>query len=186
MSFDKSSISQLECIFIFIIYHTQLAKMSFDKKIDLNAGVYFYFYNIIFEGKSPTYILNEDSHPVIRAIGVSHTACKDEFRQNLRSHSWSVFLLLKYIFWQKCGSDVRTRSSNVVLCRVCGFRVRVWESYRTDRSSGYGYGSVTELTEVPGIVAQAYITHRNAGYGIERLYPYPGYCGIGEQNSQKI
>ena len=28
---------------------------------------------------------------VIRAIGVSHTACKDEFRRNLRSHSWSVF-----------------------------------------------------------------------------------------------
>ena len=40
----------------------------------------------------PTYILNnEDTQPAIRAIGVSHTACKDEFRQNLRSHSWSVF-----------------------------------------------------------------------------------------------
>ena len=25
------------------------------------------------------------------AIGVSHIACKDEFRRNLRSHSWSVF-----------------------------------------------------------------------------------------------
>ena len=39
------------------------------------------------QGESPTYILNEDTQPVIRAIGVSHTACKDEFRQNLRSHS---------------------------------------------------------------------------------------------------
>ena len=28
---------------------------------------------------------------VMRAIGVSHTACKDEFRRNLRSHSLSVF-----------------------------------------------------------------------------------------------
>ena len=27
----------------------------------------------------------------MRAIGASHTACKDEFRRNLRSHSWSVF-----------------------------------------------------------------------------------------------
>ena len=27
----------------------------------------------------------------MRAIGVSHTACKDEFRRNLWSHSWSVF-----------------------------------------------------------------------------------------------
>ena len=25
---------------------------------------------------SPTYILNEDTHAVIRAIGVSHTACR--------------------------------------------------------------------------------------------------------------
>ena len=27
--------------------------------------------------ESPTYILNEDTQPVIRAIGVSHTACED-------------------------------------------------------------------------------------------------------------
>ena len=45
-------------------------------------------------GESPTYALNEDTQPVIRAIGVSHTACKDEVRQYLRSHSWSVFLFL--------------------------------------------------------------------------------------------
>ena len=44
--------------------------------------------------------------------------------------------------------------------------------------SGYGYGSLTELpeapgtgievsqkiTDVPGVVARAYITHRNSGY----------------------
>ena len=40
---------------------------------------------------SPTYVLNEDTQLVIRAIGVSRTACKDEFRRNLRSHSWSEF-----------------------------------------------------------------------------------------------
>ena len=45
---------------------------------------------LYFQGESPTYILNEDTHPVIRAIGVSHTACKDVFRRNLRSHSWSA------------------------------------------------------------------------------------------------
>ena len=34
----------------------------------------------------------------MRAIGVSHTACKDEFRRNLRSHSWSVFsFFIRYI-----------------------------------------------------------------------------------------
>ena len=47
-----------------------------------------------FQRESPTYTLNEDTQPVIRAIGVSHTACKHEFRQNIRSHSWSVFLFI--------------------------------------------------------------------------------------------
>ena len=35
-----------------------------------------------------------NTQPVTRAIGVSHTACKDGFRQNIQSHSWSVFLFL--------------------------------------------------------------------------------------------
>ena len=63
-----------------------------------------------------------------------------------------------------------------MFCRFCGFRVViVWESYRTYRSAGYGYGSVTELTEVVGIVAQAYITHRSSGYGIpgRKVVPVP-------------
>ena len=90
--------------------------------------------------------------------------------------------------------------SKVMFCRVCGFRVRVWESYRTSRSFGNGYGSVTELTEVPGIVARAYRTHRSSGRVQKMLYPYPGYCGMGHtertdvpgtgmnvlQNSQKF
>ena len=69
----------------------------------------------------------------------------------------------------------------------------IWEPYRTYKSSGYGYASVTALTEDPGIVAQAYITHRSPGYcgtshnsqkfrvGMKMLYPYPGYCGMGVQ-----
>ena len=45
-------------------------------------------------GESPTYILNEDTQLVMRAIGVSHTACKDEVRQHILSHSsWCVFFL---------------------------------------------------------------------------------------------
>ena len=46
--------------------------------------------------------------------------------------------------------EVSMKISKVMFCRVCGFRVRVWESYKTSRSFGYGYGCVTELTEVPG------------------------------------
>ena len=60
----------------------------------------------------------------------------------------------------------------VMFCRVCGFRVRVWESYRTSRSFGYGYGSVTEHTEVPGIVARAYRTHRSSGRVQKIMFPY--------------
>ena len=52
--------------------------------------------------------------------------------------------------------------STVMFCRICGFRVRVWESSRTFRSFGYGYGCVTELTEVPGIVAWAHRTHTSS------------------------
>ena len=67
----------------------------------------------------------------------------------------------------------------VMFCRVCGFRVRVWESYRTSTSFGYGYESVTELPEVPGIAARAYRTYRSSGRVQKVLHPYPGYCGTG-------
>ena len=38
---------------------------------------------------------------------------------------------------------------------------------QTSGSFGYGYESVTELPEVPGIVARAYVTYRSSGYGYE-------------------
>ena len=56
-----------------------------------------------------------------------------------------------YIFW--------TYFSKVMFCRVCGFRVRVWESYRTGVSQNFQKFRVRvwvlrhgfkELTEVPG------------------------------------
>ena len=53
-------------------------------------------------------------------------------------------------------------------------------SYRTFRSFGYGYGCLTELPEVPGIiVAQAHRTYRSSGRVQYMLYPYSGYCGTG-------
>ena len=73
-----------------------------------------------------------------------------------------------------------TASKNTLkFCRVCGFRVRVWGSYINSRSFGYGYGSVAELPEVPGIVAPAFRTHRSSGRVQNMMYPYPGYCGSG-------
>ena len=59
--------------------------------------------------------------------------------------------------------DRKIEYFKVMFCRVCGFRVRVWKCYRTSRSFRYGYESVTELPEVPGIVALACRTHRRAG-----------------------
>ena len=46
----------------------------------------------------PTCILNEDTQPVMRAIGESHTACKDEFRQNNRPHSWLECISVRVIY----------------------------------------------------------------------------------------
>ena len=71
------------------------------------------------------------------------------------------------------------KTFKVMFYRVCGFRVRVCESYRATRSFGYGNESVAELPEVLGVVAQAYITHRSSGRVQKVLYPYPGYCGTG-------
>ena len=84
----------------------------------------------------------------------------------------------KTCFWggQNC---VYIQGCTLKFCRVCRYRVRVWGLYRTSRSFGYGYGSVTELSEVPGIVAQAYRTHGSSGRVQNMLYPYPGYCGTG-------
>ena len=101
-----------------------------------------------------------------------------------------------------------------MFCRVCGFRVRVWVSCRTARSFGYGYGSDSEITEVPGgyktcctrtpgmvgrgvqnsqkfrvRVWMPYRTHKSSGYGYESLNRTSrsyGYFGTGVQISQKL
>ena len=58
---------------------------------------------------------------------------------------------------------------------VCGFQVKVWESYRTSRSFGYGHGSITELTEV------------SYGYGsVNRTHRRFEYCGKGTQKLQEV
>ena len=73
-----------------------------------------------------------------------------------------------------------------MFCRVCGFRVRVWESCRTSRSCRYGYGSVTELSEVLGIGARVYITLTCSGRVQNVYYPYPGYCVTGRTELTEV
>ena len=60
--------------------------------------------------------------PVIRAIGASHAACKYEFRQNLQSHSWSVFY-----FYNVHMCDVRlTPRTKQTQEHVCTRLMVVW------------------------------------------------------------
>ena len=103
-----------------------------------------------------------------------------------------------YFFDLKIGGG-GVQFFKVMFCRVRGFRVRVWELYRTCRSFGYGYGSVTELTAVPGIVARAYRNHRSSRYcgtgaqnsqkfraGTKNAVPVPGYCGTGRTELTEV
>ena len=87
-----------------------------------------------------------------------------------------------------------------VLQKPHEFRIRVGGSYRTYRSSGDGYGSVTELTEVPGryknavpvprvFVARAYRAYKSSGCGYEcrtELTEVPGTGMNVLQNLQKF
>ena len=64
----------------------------------------------------------------------------------------------------------------------------MWESYRTSRCFGYGNGSVTELTEVPGILARGVHNSRAFRYGHERDTELIKLAGTGMkviQNFQK-
>ena len=40
-----------------------------------------YIFTIV---ETPTYEFNEDSHPELRTIGVSHKTCSNEFQRNLK------------------------------------------------------------------------------------------------------
>ena len=74
------------------------------------------------QGESPTYILNEDTQLVIRAIGVSHTACKDEFRRNIRTTQLEcifIFNILPGMRIPPCRRMLQKEKAGRV--RVCGF-----------------------------------------------------------------
>ena len=67
-----------------------------------------------------------------------------------------------------------------------GSEMCIRDSYR---SFGYGYGSVTELAEVSGIVARAYRAYGSSGYGYEwrtEITEVPGTGMNVLQNLQKL
>ena len=73
-----------------------------------------------------------------------------------------------------------------VLQNLQKFRVPVWMSYRIYRGSGYGYKTLTELTEVQGIVTRAYRTHISSGKVLKRCTGTPGILKRGVQNLQRF
>ena len=105
----------------------------------------------------------------------------------LRFPTWGLLLTWGVLcLTYNAQTDLFVEKNKVMFCRVCGFWARVWESYRTSRCFGCGYGSVTELTEVPGIVARAYITHRSTGWVLKMLYPYPRYYDTGRTELTEV
>ena len=95
------------------------------------------------------------------------------------------FEVLNHWMWAPRVSKQRyTRTPGIVL-----------QSYRSHRSSGLGYGDLTELTEIPGSARKCCRIHRSSGYcgtGVQnshkslKLYTRtPGICGTGVQNFQK-
>ena len=70
-----------------------------------------------------------------------------------------------------------------MFCRVRGFRVRVWGSYRTSRRFRHGYRSDSEVTEAPGMGVQNSPKFRA---GTKMLYPYPGYCVAGRTEPTEV
>ena len=76
-------------------------------------------------------------------------------------------------------------------------RVLCRRSYRTYRSSGCGYGCLTELKEVQGTGINPYKTHRSCGYcstGVQNQQKfragtktwYPGYCETGRTELTEV
>ena len=61
--------------------------------------------------------------------------------------------------------------------------MRILQNFQMFR---YGYRCLTKLPEVPGIVAQAYRTHRSSERVQNALYPYPGYCGHGRTELPEV
>ena len=59
-------------------------------------------------------------------------------------------------------------------------------AYRAYERSGYGYGSLAQLTEVPGGYTNVVPVPAPAPGYFHKGIPYPGYCVTGVQNFQKF
>ena len=81
-----------------------------------------------------TRIVNEDTHPAIRAIGVYHTGCKHEPRRNLRSLAANVYFL---IFCDKTHRGDRLQDGVGVSYSTGMCQPAIPAVYRTPALSGH-------------------------------------------------
>ena len=68
---------------------------------------------------------------------------------------------------------------------IPGTIVRVWKSLELPEVSGTGM-EVLQNSEVPGILARSYRTHRSSGRVQKMWRPYPGYCGTGRTELAEV
>ena len=74
-----------------------------------------------------------------------------------------------------------------MFCRLCRFRVRVWESYGTPEVSGTGMEVLHNSQKFRVLcVARACKTHRSSGRVQKTLYPYPGFWGTGRTELAEV
>ena len=87
--------------------------------------------------------------------------------------------MLDLLTWDKTRIDIRCPGycgKGIPVSRIlCQFS-------RTHISSGYGFGSVTELTEVPSTGMEVLYNSQKFQVVGKLMYLYPGYCGTGVQN----
>ena len=60
------------------------------------------------------------------------------------------------------------------------------QSYRSHRIFGEGYEDLTEVPEVPGIVALPYRNHRSSERVQNIMYLYPRCCGHGRTGLPEV
>ena len=83
-------------------------------------------------------------HPCCCILRIQYKVHKHKKSDVTSTRTRSIYTRIDYSFHRFLYPGYKL--PRFMFCRVCGFRVRVWESYRTSRSFGYGYGCVTELT----------------------------------------
>ena len=101
--------------FFFIVSAHRLANITLLTLVQ--ATLLLFVYSTYFQGESATYILNENTHPITRAIGVvSHTACKDDWlstKSSISQLAGGVYFYIYIYIYTSSSTRYLSRSSYV-------------------------------------------------------------------------